>query len=217
MHRYLSALLLIALCGSSVPAHARYTVSCESHGYRYQYCSAHTDGHARLLNQTSSAPCVERRTWGYDNGGVWVNNGCGGEFEVGGSGSTGSAGAAVAAGVGLAILGAIIASNDRDGDDGYAPPHPYSPGYQSYPPGPLPHPGSSVPGWAVGSFYRTDGNRQQQTLRINPDGAVTFRSAGNRWDRGWFNGGVIDMGSYTMNVHPSRGGVVVDGAPFQRR
>ena len=210
----LASLLLIASFAGAAPALARYTISCKSPAYRYQYCSASTDGYARLLNQTSNAPCVQGRTWGYDNGGVWVNGGCGGSFEVGSPGTRGDSGAAIAAGVGLAILGAIIANSDDDDD--YAP-SPYPPGPNVHPRDPSPHAGGGVPAWAIGSFHRTDGNRRSQWLQINPDGAVTFRSAGNRYDRGWFAGDVVDMGSYTMNVRPSRGGVVVDGAPFQRR
>lgn len=215
--RRLAATLLVALCAAGTPALARYTIHCGSQGYRYHYCGANTEGHVRLQNQTSRAACIQGRTWGYDNGGVWVNNGCSADFEVGGSSSSSGAGAAIAAGVGLAILGAIIANQDRDSDDGYYPPQPYPPGPPPYPPGPAPYPGSGVPGWAIGSFYRTDGNRQTQTLNVNPDGAVTFRSAGNRRDHGWLSGGVIDMGNYTMSVQPSRGGLVVDGAPFYRR
>ena len=68
----------------SLPAHARDTISCESREYRYAHCSADTAGYARLLSQTSQAPCIQGRTWGVDGGGIWVNNGCAGEFEVGG-------------------------------------------------------------------------------------------------------------------------------------
>ena len=212
------AALFAALLLLSAPAVARYTISCESHGYRYQYCGANTDGYARLLNQSSSAPCVQGRTWGYDNGGVWVNNGCGGNFEVGGSSRSGSnAGAAIAAGVGLAILGAIIANNDRDDDGGYYPPQPYPPGPQPYPPGPPIYPGGGVPGWAIGSFSGTDATGQQQTIQINPDGAVTVRNRGNRTERGWFNGSVMEVGKGAQQVQPIRGGIAIDGMAFYRR
>jgi hypothetical protein len=80
-----SGALLLALLALAPSAHARYTISCESHEYRYQYCAAATQGYARLLSQNSSAACVQGRTWGYDRGGVWVNKGCSATFEVGGS------------------------------------------------------------------------------------------------------------------------------------
>src|SRR5437016_4688838 len=104
---------LAAITLLPLPAYARYTISCSSNNYRYQYCGANTDGYARLLNQQSRAACIRGRTWGFDNGGVWVNNGCSAQFEVGGSSRSGvgNAGAAVAAGVGLAILG----SRNRSG------------------------------------------------------------------------------------------------------
>ena len=83
----LAAVMLFPL-----PAYARYTISCSSNNYRYQYCGAHTDGYARLLNQQSRAACIRGRTWGFDNGGVWVNNGCSAQFEVGGSSRSGGGG-----------------------------------------------------------------------------------------------------------------------------
>lgn len=83
---FLTFIAASAFVAQSMPAHARDTISCESREYRYQHCSADTAGFARLVNQTSQAPCVQGRTWGFDRGGVWVNNGCAGEFEVGGGG-----------------------------------------------------------------------------------------------------------------------------------
>jgi hypothetical protein len=215
--RRLSAVALAALLALPAPAWARYTISCSSSGYRYQYCGAGTDGYARLLNQTSNSPCIQGRTWGYDNGGVWVNNGCSGNFEVGG-GSNSGGGAAVAAGVGLAILGAIIANSDRDDDNNnYYPQRPYPP--QPYPP-PYPpsYPGGAVPGWAIGSFSGTDATGAQQTIQINPDGAVTIRNRSNRTERGWYNGDTLNLGNRAMRVQPiARGGIAVDGMAFYRR
>ena len=163
MRRIFIATLTVVIM-LATPAHARYTISCSSNNYRYQYCGANTDGYARLLNQQSRAACVRGRTWGFDNGGVWVSNGCSAPFEVGGNSRSndGNAGAAVAAGVGLAILGAIIANQDQDNDGGYVPPP------QSYPqPYPPPYPyESAVPAWAIGSF----------TARMLPVGSRRFRS-----------------------------------------
>jgi hypothetical protein len=33
-----------------------------------------------LLSSTGTAPCLLRKTWGYDDMGVWVADGCSGEF-----------------------------------------------------------------------------------------------------------------------------------------
>jgi len=192
---------LIAL--PAAPALASYTISCESRGYRYQYCGANTQGYVRLLQQTSSSPCIRGRSWGSDGGGVWVNNGCSGQFEVGGNsgGNSGSnAGAAVAAAAGLAILGAIIANHERS-DDNYEPP-----GYYS---------GGAVPGWAVGTFRGTLWG-QGQTIQISPDGAVNvWYNRGGRAD-GWFSGSTITINNNAMNVQPSGGGILVNGSYFGR-
>ena len=81
---FLSFIAASAFVTLSMPAHARDTISCESREYRYAHCAADTAGYARLLSQTSQAPCIQGRSWGVDRGGIWVNNGCAGEFEVGG-------------------------------------------------------------------------------------------------------------------------------------
>jgi hypothetical protein len=56
----LAASLLTLLAAAR--AFARYTISCESHEYRYQYCAAATQGYARLLSQNPNAACVQGRT-----------------------------------------------------------------------------------------------------------------------------------------------------------
>jgi len=200
------------------PAHARYTISCSSNNYRYQYCGANTDGYARLLNQQSRAACVRGRTWGFDNGGVWVNNGCSGQFEVGGSSRSGggNAGAAVAAGVGLAILGAIIANQDQDNDGGYAPPPQRYP--QAYPaPYPTPYPyESAVPSWAIGTFRGTNAAGQPQTISINPDGAVTLRNRSGSVERGYYSGEMANLPSGAVGINPAGSGILVNGMYFAR-
>lgn len=66
---------------------------CESNDGRRQYCGTGFGGGSRfdvrLAKQLSNAPCVERRTWGVDNRGLWVDNGCRGEFEIDRRGSGG--------------------------------------------------------------------------------------------------------------------------------
>jgi hypothetical protein len=56
---------------------------CESRDFNQIYCDVDVRGGVRLANQLSSAPCVEGRTWGVDRRGLWVRDGCRGEFEVG--------------------------------------------------------------------------------------------------------------------------------------
>lgn len=79
--------VILAWLAVGASAEARYTLTCESHEYRRNYCPAQTEGYARLLNQKSSSACVQGRTWGFDRGGIWVTQGCSGVFEVGGGGS----------------------------------------------------------------------------------------------------------------------------------
>jgi len=40
----------------------------------------------RIGRRLSDAPCVQGRSWGYDNRGVWVSQGCRAEFIVGAGG-----------------------------------------------------------------------------------------------------------------------------------
>jgi hypothetical protein len=58
-------------------------VNCQSNDGRYSRCFARTEGKVTLRRQLSPQPCVLQRTWGYDLNGVWVDNGCRGEFVVG--------------------------------------------------------------------------------------------------------------------------------------
>ncbi len=46
-----------------------------------------TRGGVRLTRQISGSACIQGQTWGYDNGGVWVDRGCRAEFVSGGGGN----------------------------------------------------------------------------------------------------------------------------------
>jgi hypothetical protein len=61
----------------------RDVIRCSSHGYQQEYCRADTRGGVRLQRQVSSSACLRGRTWGFDGGGVWVSDGCQGDFVVG--------------------------------------------------------------------------------------------------------------------------------------
>jgi len=57
------------------------TILCESRNYQQNFCSTgRTVYRAWLVSQRSSAPCRQGRTWGYDRNGIWVTQGCEGEF-----------------------------------------------------------------------------------------------------------------------------------------
>jgi hypothetical protein len=57
-------------------------ILCESNNNDRRYCQVDGRGGVRLSRQLSDARCTQGSTWGYDNGGVWVDNGCRAEFEV---------------------------------------------------------------------------------------------------------------------------------------
>lgn len=86
--RLLAFVVLVAAGAFALPgdANAQYVVRCESVDYQDNYCAVDTRGGVRIVNQTSDSDCYEGETWGYDRRGIWVNNGCGGDFEILGSG-----------------------------------------------------------------------------------------------------------------------------------
>ncbi len=59
------------------------TVACVAAGSERQHCPADTSGGIALMRATGSSPCLLGRNWGYDDQGVWVAEGCGGEFMLG--------------------------------------------------------------------------------------------------------------------------------------
>ncbi len=83
--------------------------------------------------------------WGYDNGGIWVDRGCRGEFRFGRD-SGGRNDAAIAAGIiGALAIGAAIGSSQSS-------PQPVAP-----PPPPPPRPAVELPpAWAIGSYQAYD-------------------------------------------------------------
>ena len=56
---------------------------CESSAAERQVCPGETSAGVALIRSTGSAPCLLGKTWGYDDEGVWVSDGCSGEFVVG--------------------------------------------------------------------------------------------------------------------------------------
>lgn len=60
-----------------------YTVTCSSENGRRQYCEADVRNSVRMVRQFSRAACRQNETWGYDSRGIWVDRGCGADFEVG--------------------------------------------------------------------------------------------------------------------------------------
>jgi hypothetical protein len=71
-------------------------IPCSSNDGEKHYCEADTRHGARLVRQRSEAPCKEGESWGYDEEGIWVDKGCGGDFTLGrgeaGGGASGESG-----------------------------------------------------------------------------------------------------------------------------
>ena len=81
-HRYIIGLLLLFPFAMVSPGQ---TISCNSApgDTEKHYCEADTRQGAHLVKQTSTVDCVEGKTWGWDEEGIWVNKGCGGQFALG--------------------------------------------------------------------------------------------------------------------------------------
>ncbi len=64
-------------------------IYCASDDGRRHTCPVNTSGSiVRLVSQRSGSNCVQGRTWGFNNTGIWVDRGCRADFEVGGRGYT---------------------------------------------------------------------------------------------------------------------------------
>lgn len=79
---------LVAAGSSGVAAQDAATpavtpIVCPSAGVPRQHCPADTSAGVVLVKSTGPAECLLGRTWGYDATGVWVSDGCGGEFLTG--------------------------------------------------------------------------------------------------------------------------------------
>src|SRR5271168_2248661 len=64
-------------------------ITCASDDMRRHYCRIDTQGRVRMVNQRSGSPCIQGQTWGFDNGGIWVDRGCRADFVVGRGGGNG--------------------------------------------------------------------------------------------------------------------------------
>lgn len=58
-------------------------LSCESQPGGREHCDADTSGGVALATQTGSESCLLGKTWGYDDKGIWVADGCGAQFVLG--------------------------------------------------------------------------------------------------------------------------------------
>lgn len=113
----------LSLLPDAAQAAGANRIVCSSANYRYSYCGVDTRRGVQLTSRLSKARCQYGKSWGYDGGGVWVDNGCSAEFAVAGSGRKPSPGDAAAAIIVGGIVGAILDNNDKHGhrSDNYYP------------------------------------------------------------------------------------------------
>ena len=85
MRNQLKRIAVTACLGWLAAAQARAeAVTCASSGPGdRQHCQADTSAGVALVRETGTGACILGRTWGYDDTGVWVTDGCGGEFVLG--------------------------------------------------------------------------------------------------------------------------------------
>jgi hypothetical protein len=58
-------------------------VTCESNDGNYSRCHVRNNGRVSIRRQLSQTTCRQGQNWGVDANGIWVNNGCRAEFQVG--------------------------------------------------------------------------------------------------------------------------------------
>jgi hypothetical protein len=81
----------ILLAAVTVAPATHATVVCTSEAGGRNRCPANTSAGVALVRSTGTAACLLGKTWGYDNEGVWVSDGCSAEFVTGGNTPTGPA------------------------------------------------------------------------------------------------------------------------------
>ncbi|MBK9494594.1 MAG: hypothetical protein BWZ07_00526 [Alphaproteobacteria bacterium ADurb.BinA280] len=123
MHIHAKPLVVLAsglLLSTISSATFARSIVCESQDRMTQHCPADTRNGVSLSTQYSRASCRQGSTWGYDNRGIWVSNGCRAQFDIGdyrsGHGSDRDSKAAAALAIGLIGAAAIAAHHDHDND-----------------------------------------------------------------------------------------------------
>lgn len=58
-------------------------VTCHSEDGERRHCAADVSAGVALQRSLGEGACLLGRTWGYDRDGIWVDEGCGGEFVLG--------------------------------------------------------------------------------------------------------------------------------------
>ncbi|MEZ5438205.1 MAG: DUF3011 domain-containing protein [Lysobacteraceae bacterium] len=65
------------------PGQGQNYMRCESRDYRQAQCRVgYNVRSVRLVRQVSDSACIEGRSWGFNRGVIWVDNGCAADFEL---------------------------------------------------------------------------------------------------------------------------------------
>ena len=107
------------LCLTLASGHAdARTLVCESNDRSNHYCPTDTRGGVHLAVQYSNASCRQGSTWGYDNRGIWVSNGCRAQFDIGDyrSDHRSDRDSAAAAALAIGLIGAAAIASKHDND-----------------------------------------------------------------------------------------------------
>jgi hypothetical protein len=87
-----ASVLAAAFAGpSSAPAQPGYggqpqRITCSSNNGKRNWCAIGNSRDVQLVRQISGSACIRGNTWGLDQRGLWVDNGCRAEFIIGRSG-----------------------------------------------------------------------------------------------------------------------------------
>jgi Protein of unknown function (DUF3011) len=95
---------------------AQQNITCESNDGGRKHCGPANPGQVTLQRQISGTECIQDRSWGVDDRGLWVDHGCRADFQIGGGGNydNGAGG-----GPGGQSAGATIKCESNDGNRKY--------------------------------------------------------------------------------------------------
>jgi len=83
----IAVVLGVTTNASAQTAAASTPLACASKAGERQVCAANTSGGVALVRSTGASACLLGKTWGYDDTGVWVSDGCAAEFVLGAAGA----------------------------------------------------------------------------------------------------------------------------------
>jgi len=77
-----AAMVLIGCAGAHSAFAQDNAITCESNNNGRTACPLPFNGHVRLVDQMSRAPCVKHQNWDVQDGSIWVSDGCRGRFLI---------------------------------------------------------------------------------------------------------------------------------------